>query len=73
MNTTNIIFLQAAECCKLYNDTDRVFVESVMVTDGDTTKWREVTEAEAEALLAEWDKEVERLNAQDDEPATIDE
>ena len=52
METKNIILLQAAEGCKLYNEKDGTFAFSVLITDGDTSGWREVTEEEAEQLEA---------------------
>ncbi len=53
METKNIILLQAADGCKLYNEKDRTCVLSVLITDGDTSGWREVTEEEAIALERE--------------------
>ena len=53
METTNIILLQAADGCKLYNEKDGTCVLSVLITDGDTSGWREVTEEEAEEMERE--------------------
>ena len=60
METTNIILLQAADGCKLYNEKDGTCVFSVLITDGNTGGWREVTEEEAEAIEAE-----QQVQAQD--------
>ena len=52
METKNIILLQAADGCKLYNEKDGTCVLSVLITDGDTRGWREITDEEAEQLEA---------------------
>ncbi len=59
METTNIILLQAAEGCKLYNEQDGTCVLSVLITDGDTSAWREITDEEAEQIERE---QFEKLN-----------
>lgn len=50
METTNIILLKAAEGCKLYNEKDCACAMSVLITDGDTSAWREITDEEAEQI-----------------------
>ncbi len=59
METKNIILLQAADGCKLYNEKDGTCVLSVLITDGNTSDWEEITDAEATALQAEWDAAAE--------------
>lgn len=59
METTNIILLKAADGCKLYNEQDGTCVLSVLITDGDTSAWREITDAEAEQIERE---QIEKLN-----------
>lgn len=53
METKNIILLQAAEGCKLYNEKDRTCAFSVLITDGNTSGWREITDEEAEEIERE--------------------
>lgn len=70
MKTLQLTILQSSDGHKLHNERLRIIAESVQLApSASADDWREITEAEAEVLQAEWDKEFEQLNAQIDEPA----
>lgn len=66
-NWIDVVFLRASDGCKLYNKNDRVLVQLVMIQDGTEDDWIEVTDEEAEALRAEWEREAMPKDEQPDE------
>jgi hypothetical protein len=73
MKTLQLTILQPSDGYKLLNESLRLIAGSVQLAPtASADDWREITTEEAEALQAEWDKELQdKLNAQSDEPATI--